>query len=324
MSRRAATRRVVRSIVATMIVAVGIVVAAGYTPGGATPAFAAQSAGTDHRAVVTVDTGSLVRTVCVHFTADSITGAQALDLAGVDPVYRGYGTTGAAVCSLCNQGCPADSTCLTCGGANYWQYYRAPAGSANYVYSPAGAGATQVHDGDVEAWKWGNRQMPSHVSFESVCGSAPQVIPTTLQPQTTTAAPAHTTSATSPAGAPATGTSGGSGGPAATTAPRSGSRGGTSATGSSTTLPGVTASSAPGTATTAATGATVTTADGRASTTTASGGTKRALGDPIAPKLATSKGGGSPLPLILVAILVLALAVGGLFLRLRRNRPASS
>lgn len=332
MRRRVATQRVVRTVVAALIVAVGIVVAAGYIPGGTTPAFAAQgtqTAGTDHRAVVTVDTGSLVKTVCIHFTADSISGTQALDLAGVYPVYRGYGTTGAAVCSLCNQGCPPDSSCLTCGGANYWQYYRSPAGTASYTYSAAGAGATQVHDGDVEAWKWGNRQMPVYVTVDSVCGPSAQVIPTTLQPQITTTAPAaQTTSATS-SGSGSGGSSGGnagkgSGSSSATTAAKSGAAAGKAAAGTSTALPGASTSTAAGTATTTASSDGTTAGSGKGTSTAARGATKQALSDPVAPKLPGSKGGGSPLPLILVGLLVLALVGAGVFLRLRRGRPASS
>ncbi len=334
MNRRAGTPRIARRILATLLVAAGFVVAAGYTPGGSTTAFAdrtTQTAGTDHRAVVTVDTGSLVKTVCIHFTADSISGTQALDLAGVDPVYRGYGTTGAAVCSLCNQGCPPDSSCLTCGGANYWQYYRSPAGTASYTYSPAGAGATQVHDGDVEAWKWGNRQMPVHVTVDSVCGPSAQVIPTTLQPQTTTAAPVQTTSATSggsgSGSSVSTGGTGGTGGAGAkgsgtgsataTTAAKAGAAGATTGGSSTTTSPGTPTTAAGSVAGAAA-------AHGSGPSTTAGGVSKRALSDPVAPKLSGGKGGGSPLPLVLVGVLVLALAGAGVFLRLRRGRPAAS
>jgi hypothetical protein len=319
--QRVATRRVVRSVVAALIVAVGIVVAAGYVPGATTPAFAAPA---DHHAVVVVDTGSLVRTVCVHFTADSISGQQALDLAGVSPVYRGYGTTGAAICSLCQQGCPADGSCLTCGGADYWQYYQSPAGSTSYHYSPVGAGVSQVHDGDVEGWKWGHSIQPPHVSFESVCGVALQVVPTTLQPQVTTTAPAaQTTSAASGGSGGGSGGSG-AGGPTATTAAKSGAGGGRSTAGAPTTLPGAGSSTAAGSMTTAATVDGTGAAGAKATSTTAGGATKRALGDPVAPKLPGSKGGGSPLPLILVGLLVLALVGAGVFLRLRRGRPASS
>ncbi len=306
-----AAPRVVRRVLAAMLVAAGIVVAAAYVPGGTTPAFAAPA---DHHAVVVVDTGSLVRTVCVHFTADSITGTQALDLAGVSPVYRGYGTTGAAVCSLCQQGCPADGSCLTCGGADYWQYYKSPAGSSAYTYSIGGAGASQVHDGDIEGWKWGHSVQPPHVSFESVCGVALQVIPTTLQPQTTTAAPTQTTAA---AGGTATTR------PGASTSTAAGSAT-TVAGGTATTRPGASTSTAAGSVTTAAAADGTTAAGANGTSTTGRGVTKRALGDPIAPKLTSSKGGGSPLPLIFVGLLILALLGAGVVLRVKRGRPASS
>src|SRR5205085_5058056 len=60
-----------------------------------------------HQAVVVIDTGSAVKHICIRFTADAISGKDALDLANqvdpsVAPVYRDYGGDyGVAVCSLC-------------------------------------------------------------------------------------------------------------------------------------------------------------------------------------------------------------------------------
>jgi hypothetical protein len=140
------------------------------------------------RVGVIVDTGSMVKRVCVRFTESSISGVEALQRAGVDPVLRTYGGQGSAVCSLCGQGCPADGSCLTCGGGNYWAYFRAPVGSSSFALSRAGASSTRLTDGDVEGWVWGSGSTPPvHVSIDSICGPASVVLPiaSTLAPTTT-------------------------------------------------------------------------------------------------------------------------------------------
>lgn len=157
----------------------------------------ARAGGEAHRVAVVVDLGDEVRTARVSFEGDSITGLEALQIAGFGPVARAYGGQGGAVCSLCDRGCPADSTCLTCGGASYWAYFRAAAGASSYSYSHVGAGATQVHDGDVEAWKWGPGVAPSFVSFTDVWGESTTTATPTAPPTTRPAAPPTVTSAPS-------------------------------------------------------------------------------------------------------------------------------
>lgn len=149
------------------------------------------------RAAVVVDLGDEVRTARITFSGE-ITGIEALQLAGFDPVVRAYGGTGGAVCAICDHGCPSDSTCLTCGGADYWAYFRAPAGTNSYTYSPAGAGATRVRDGDVEAWKWGRGNPPRFVSFAEVWGE-PATTTTAAPPRTAPEPPPATMAASPPA-----------------------------------------------------------------------------------------------------------------------------
>ena len=175
-------------------VSVATLVAAALATFVAAPGLA-RAGGETHRVAVVVDLGDEVKTARVSFEGESITGLEALQLAGFGPVARSYGDQGGAVCSLCDRGCPADSTCLTCGGASYWAYFRAASGASSYSYSHVGAGATQVHDGDVEAWKWGPGVAPAFVSFADVWGES-----------TTTAAPSSppTSPPTSPATLPPT------------------------------------------------------------------------------------------------------------------------
>jgi hypothetical protein len=137
----------------------------------------ATSASTTHRAAVIVDTGTTVKRVCVRFTAPSISGKDALDRAGVDATYRSYGgTLGSAVCSLCGVG-RSFADCLGGGSSpDYWVYWRAAAGTTAYTRSSFGVSNTQVHDGDVEGWRWGSGAPPPLSLIDEVCGP-PDVSP---------------------------------------------------------------------------------------------------------------------------------------------------
>lgn len=154
----------------------------------------------EHRAVVIVDTGTQVRRVCVRFTEESITGRDALIRAGVDPVFKDYGSMGSFVCKLLDTGCPA-SDC-PCGSDEYWVYSRAKAGSSTFTQSSLGVSSTKVRDGDVEGWKWSTGGSPAYASPDAVCGAKP-------------AAPASPTTVAPPAGggsaAPGSGSGSGSG-----------------------------------------------------------------------------------------------------------------
>jgi hypothetical protein len=126
---------------------------------------------TVHRAVVVVETGTAVKRVCVRFTEDSISGKDALDRAGVDPVYRSYGgSLGAAVCSLCGVG-RTYADCLGSGGSSaHWVYWRSPAGAGSFTRSSFGVSSTRVRDGDVEGWRWGASEPPGFALVAEVCG----------------------------------------------------------------------------------------------------------------------------------------------------------
>jgi hypothetical protein len=166
------------SLVAGAALAVSVTVAAGPAPGRA-PAPRPQQA-VEHRAAVVVDTGSGVQYGCVRFTADSISGREALERAAMDPVFQEFGgDLGSAVCELCGTGCPVGS-CLTCQ-SEVWSYWRAPAGG-DYALSSLGVSNTEVRDGDIEGWVWGRGGPPPGVTVENVCGPAPPSPGTTPPP----------------------------------------------------------------------------------------------------------------------------------------------
>ena len=140
---------------------------------GAGPARAQASA--QHRAAVIIDTGTTVKHICIRFTVSSISGKDALDLANqvdpsVQPVYRDYGSLGAAVCSLCGTGNP-QSDCLGQQSGKFWAYNRAPAGTTQFSQSSTGISNSEVHDGDVEGWRWGTGGAPAYASVDQICGT---------------------------------------------------------------------------------------------------------------------------------------------------------
>lgn len=127
-----------------------------------------------NRAVVVADSGTGVIVRGIEFESETVTGLEALQLAGLSPVIQGFQGEGGAVCALNGVGCPSDGSCLTCDARGYyWAYHRAPAGSGAYSYSRVGAGATVVHDGDVEGWKWGTGAAPAYHSVDEVFPPAP-------------------------------------------------------------------------------------------------------------------------------------------------------
>lgn len=162
----------------------------------------------EHRAAVIVDTGTQVKSVCVRFREESISGVEALARAQVDPVLQAFSGKGAAVCALCGVGCPAGDSCLSCNpDGKFWSYSRAPAGTGSLRTSGVGASSTTVHDGDVEGWKWALGGAPPFQTVEQVCGEAPASTTTTpapTSPAVSTTRPGTAAIAPAPAGAPTT------------------------------------------------------------------------------------------------------------------------
>lgn len=149
----------------------------------------------EHRAAVIVDTGTQVKSVCVRFREESISGVEALARAQVDPVLQAFSGKGAAVCALCGVGCPSGDSCLTCNpDGKFWSYSRAPAGTGSLRTSGVGASSTAVRDGDVEGWKWALGGAPPFQTVEQVCGEAPAS--TTTMPSPTSPAVSTTTAGT--------------------------------------------------------------------------------------------------------------------------------
>lgn len=122
-------------------------------------------------------------TYCVSFEDDELSGAELLQRTGLRLVLSGFGGMGAGVCRIDNVGCsdPGDCFCQ-CRGADcrYWTYYKMD-GKAWRIQN-IGASTRRVHDGDVDAWVWGNgHTSPGAASIGALCSA---VRPTPLQTST--------------------------------------------------------------------------------------------------------------------------------------------
>lgn len=136
-------------------------------------ATAPSASAAESRAVVVIDTGAGSRRVIINFSG-TITGIQALQLAGANPTLYGFSGQGVAVCALDGVGHAADDSCLgTPSDGRYWAYFRASGGAGSWTYARGGAGSATVSDGDVEGWRFGTGQPPPFSSFCDVVGCAP-------------------------------------------------------------------------------------------------------------------------------------------------------
>lgn len=275
-----------------------------------------------HRATVVVDTGSgPVWSACVSFDG-TISGLAALELAqsvitDLDPVYDTYSGIGRAVCRL--RGVGTDPPDCLGKSVDYWGYFH------NGTYARGGGGSTEIHDGDVDGWRYGTGARPRAASLGTEATAAPP--PTTAPP--TTAAPRTPTTTAGRTG-PGGGMTGSPGSPGSTTAPGGGEApaGGEHGT----TVPG---STAPGTASTTVAGGgaggSSTTAPRKGGDATpekvvagALGNGESAGGTPPAGGTATAERDPSALPSILGFAAALALVAGAALVVRRRRRQLAA
>lgn len=152
----------------------GIVVAVIlWLAGGALPLTAAEP----HRAgLVIVHGDGRVVTRCVTFAEESISGVELLVRSGLELRLDATGV-GTTICSIAGEGCPAPSSCFCqCQSSPcvYWSYWQLEEGA--WRYSNLGAGLTQVRDGTVEGWVWGEGSAsgeataPPVLGMDEICG----------------------------------------------------------------------------------------------------------------------------------------------------------
>lgn len=134
--------------------------------------------GTHHAAIVIDFGGGQLTSSCVPFAEDEISGVDLLRRSGATVVFSGSGGLGEGVCQIDEQGCndPGDCFCQ-CRGADchYWSYWTLQDGE--WHFQNVGASQRDVHDGDADAWVWGDRRTPpdAELGYGDVC---PVVVPT--------------------------------------------------------------------------------------------------------------------------------------------------
>ena len=131
-------------------------------------------------------------TYCIQFAEESITGAELLRRSGLPVVMASSGGLGAAVCNIDGEGCtnPGDCFCkCRSGTCEYWAYFRQQDGA--WQYSPIGAGARTIRNGDADAWVWGSgNTTPGAASADCAAAPSPTPQPTsTPRPPTATPVP---------------------------------------------------------------------------------------------------------------------------------------
>ncbi|MBU6352318.1 MAG: hypothetical protein KGS73_19475 [Chloroflexi bacterium] len=179
---------------------------AGGLAGGLAAAPARAQSGSHAGLVVVHGDGSVV-TRCVSFPEESIRGDLLLARSGLDLSIEAN-SMGTTLCQIDGEGCayPQQPCFCQCTGTPclYWSYWQLLDGE--WVYSNAGAGSTQVQDGQVDGWRWGigtvdRAQPPPAISFAEIC---PEPSQNTALPARLAADPPAPTHPTSPRIAAAT------------------------------------------------------------------------------------------------------------------------
>ncbi|HET9492841.1 MAG TPA: hypothetical protein VFR15_01270 [Chloroflexia bacterium] len=130
-------------------------------------------------------TESDVRTYCLAFEGESISGLDLLLKSGLDLKVEAFGAMGAQVCKIDATGCdyPGEPcVCQSYGpGGVYWSYHHLREGT--WRTSIVGASSYTVRPGEVEGWAWSGGAPPAQTySFEQLCPAEQPPAPTPTQP----------------------------------------------------------------------------------------------------------------------------------------------
>lgn len=135
-------------------------------------------------------------TQCVELDRLEATGLDVLRAADLDLVFETGGSLGTAICKIEGTGCdyPAQDCFCQCPGnpCSYWTYWYIEEGA--WRASPLGASARSVGDGDVEAWVWGDGQVPPSILplAEEICPALATTTPLAAKKEEGDAMPSPT------------------------------------------------------------------------------------------------------------------------------------
>ena len=119
-----------------------------------------------NRAGLVVQSGEgQVITACVRFAEDTLTGYDLLVHSGLQVNSLTDPGLGTAVCGIENTGCPVDD-CF-CAMPAYWSYWEP--GPTGWAYAVTGSAQTEVVNGSLNGWSWGDGVVPAFYSFQDVC-----------------------------------------------------------------------------------------------------------------------------------------------------------
>lgn len=152
------------------------------------------AAAADGEVGLVVQEGGQATTYCIAYTGDGITGEELLARAGL--TVGQFGGSSRTVCSIGDTGCSDASSFTSCfcqcqrGDCVYWAFFTREYGKS-WVYSSLAFNLLKAADGDLHGWKWGaggpsSAPAPVDITFEQVCGHAPQGGPQAVQVATPT------------------------------------------------------------------------------------------------------------------------------------------
>jgi len=162
------------------------------------------AASTNHAGLVVQFADGSMRQFCIPFTESSVTGLDLLVRSGLPLRYQDYGGGSVAVCMIGGVGCdyPSKPCFCQCSNPNkscrFWGYYVWNRSTGAWSYSSNGAGTREVHNGDMDGWRWGEHRSPNPPpasTFAAVCSGSSTITPppsSKAKPPKTSGAPTST------------------------------------------------------------------------------------------------------------------------------------
>ena len=133
-------------------------------------------------AVLVEHSNGEIKTACVSFTEENISGLELLKRANIAVVE-----SGGMVSSIDGEVAPA----YDAANPKYWSYFHGTA--TDWAMSTEGAGTAMIANGELDGWKLGGGEKPTFKSVEEICSAAAQktqtVVPIRAKAQSTTNIP---------------------------------------------------------------------------------------------------------------------------------------